>query len=117
MLYKTQTDYLLREDEAITSSGYLPSSSSATPLIVGFNIFTRLVTWVEHRYGVPELRHCRIIGDLLVRERDIRRRPPRDPETVLTALREVRRLQARVKVIADVLPTPYKLDTFNALDL
>ncbi|ORX35946.1 fungal-specific transcription factor domain-domain-containing protein [Kockovaella imperatae] len=89
------------EDKAISVHGYLPSSA-AVPLIVGFNILTRLVT---------------LIGDLLIRERDVRRQPPRDPESVLTSLREVRKLQSRVKAIADTLPVPFKLDIFNPLDL
>jgi hypothetical protein len=48
-----------------------------------------------------------------VHERDIRRYPPQDPENLLGALREVRKLQGRVKAIADKLPRPFQLDGVN----
>ncbi|WWC58754.1 uncharacterized protein I303_101298 [Kwoniella dejecticola CBS 10117] len=82
------------DDKSITKQGYLPNSIPV-PLISGFNILTRIVT---------------ILGDILVHERDIRRRPPKDPEELLSALRQVRQLQHRVKVIADKLPRPFQLE-------
>ncbi|WRT64122.1 uncharacterized protein IL334_001051 [Kwoniella shivajii] len=82
------------DDKSITKHGYLPNSIPV-PLITGFNILTRIVT---------------ILGDILVHERDIRRRPPKDPEELLTALRQVRQLQQRIKVIADKLPRPFQLE-------
>nr|XP_019049210.1 hypothetical protein I302_02991 [Kwoniella bestiolae CBS 10118]OCF28140.1 hypothetical protein I302_02991 [Kwoniella bestiolae CBS 10118] len=82
------------DDKSITKHGYLPNSIPV-PLISGFNILTRIVT---------------ILGDILVHERDIRRRPPNDPEELLSALRQVRQLQQRIKVIADKLPRPFQLE-------
>ncbi|WWC66239.1 uncharacterized protein I206_100140 [Kwoniella pini CBS 10737] len=82
------------DDKSITKQGYLPNSIPV-PLICGFNILTRIVT---------------VLGDILVHERDIRRRPPKDPEDLLSALRQVRQLQHRVKVIADKLPRPFQLE-------
>ncbi|ORY32272.1 hypothetical protein BCR39DRAFT_492824 [Naematelia encephala] len=85
------------DDKNITMHGYLPSSNPV-PLIAGFNILTRIVT---------------VHGDILVHERDIRRRPPQEPEALLIALKEVRKLQGRVKAIADKLPRPFQLDVVN----
>ena len=45
----------------------------------------------------------------MIQERDVRRYPP-DPEGLLAALREARKLQARVKAIVDKLPRPFQLD-------
>ncbi|KAK8865914.1 hypothetical protein IAR55_001062 [Kwoniella newhampshirensis] len=82
------------DDRSITAHGYLPSSKPV-PLICGFNSLTRLVT---------------ILGDILLHERDIRRQQPSEPEDLLTALRQVRKLQQRVKQIADGLARPFQLD-------
>ncbi|WVR05865.1 hypothetical protein IAU60_002891 [Kwoniella sp. DSM 27419] len=82
------------DDKSITSHGYLPSSIPV-PLITGFNILTRI--------GV-------IMGDIMIHERDIRRRPPSDPEGILSALKEVRVLQQRVKQIVERLPRPFQLE-------
>lgn len=84
------------DDKSITIHGYLPPSARV-PLIAGFNILTRVVT---------------IHGDIMIQERDVRRYPP-DPEGLLAGLREVRKLQARVKAIVDKLPRPFQLDIDN----
>ncbi|WWC86219.1 uncharacterized protein L201_001092 [Kwoniella dendrophila CBS 6074] len=88
------------DDKSITKQAFLPNSIPV-PLISGFNILTRIVT---------------ILGDILVHERDIRRRPPNDPEDLLSALRQVRQLQNRIKIIAEKLPRPFQLDV-GASDL
>jgi len=54
-----------------------------------------------------------ILGDILVHERDIRRHPPKDPEELLNSLKEVRKLQSRIRAIADKLPRPFQLDNVN----
>ncbi|WVQ70978.1 hypothetical protein IAR50_000503 [Cryptococcus sp. DSM 104548] len=82
------------DDNAITIQGIRPSSNPV-PLICGFNILTRIVS---------------ILGEILLMERDMRRRQPTDPEELLAALKEVRRLQQRIKQITDNLPKPFKLD-------
>ena len=50
-----------------------------------------------------------ILGDILVHERDTRRRPPQAPEDLLAAFRDVRRLQKRIRAIADNLASPFQL--------
>lgn len=55
----------------------------------------------------------RIHGDILVHERDTRRYPPKDPESMLAALREVRNFQGQVRAIADKLPRPFQLGVIN----
>ncbi|RSH92934.1 hypothetical protein EHS25_008380 [Saitozyma podzolica] len=82
------------DDKSITAHGFMPGST-AVPLICGFNIMTRIVT---------------IIGDVLIHQRDIRRRPPKDPEGVLAALKDVRGFQQRIRDIVDRLPRPFQLD-------
>ncbi|WVQ85674.1 hypothetical protein IAT38_007840 [Cryptococcus sp. DSM 104549] len=82
------------DDKSITATGFLPSSNPV-PLICGFNTLTRIVT---------------ILGDILVHERDIRRQNPTEPEDLLAALRQVRKLQQRIKGIADSLPRPFQLE-------
>ena len=56
----------------------------------------------------------RILGDILLHERDIRRHPPKDPEDLLKALKEVRKLQSRIRSIADKLPRPFQMDNVNS---
>ncbi|GFZ43480.1 LOW QUALITY PROTEIN: hypothetical protein JCM24511_01200 [Saitozyma sp. JCM 24511] len=87
-------DCTLSDDKSITAHGFMPGST-AVPLICGFNIMTRIVT---------------IIGDVLIHQRDIRRRPPKDPEGVLAALKDVRGFQQRIRDIVDRLPRPFRLD-------
>ncbi|ODO11771.1 hypothetical protein I350_00555 [Cryptococcus amylolentus CBS 6273] len=82
------------DDSAITVQGIRPSSNPF-PLICGFNILTRIVS---------------ILGEILLMERDMRRRQPNDPEELLAALKEVRKLQQQIKQVADNLPKPFKLD-------
>ncbi|WVQ97319.1 hypothetical protein IAU59_004430 [Kwoniella sp. CBS 9459] len=82
------------DDNSITLHGYLPSSVPV-PLICGFNILTRTDS---------------VMGDIIVHERDIRRRPPTDPEELLSALRHVRTLKQRIRQISTSLPRPFKLD-------
>ncbi|OCF39525.1 hypothetical protein I317_06684 [Kwoniella heveanensis CBS 569] len=82
------------DDNSITLHGYLPSSVPV-PLICGFNILTRTDS---------------VMGDIIVHERDIRRRPPADPEELLSALRYVRTLKQRIRNISTSLPRPFKLD-------
>jgi hypothetical protein len=45
---------------------------------------------------------------MLIHERDIRRKPPLDPESILTALRRVRGFQSRLKSILDSLPRVFR---------
>ncbi|WVF70608.1 hypothetical protein IAT40_005400 [Kwoniella sp. CBS 6097] len=82
------------DDNSITLHGYLPSSVPV-PLICGFNILTRTDS---------------VMGDIIVHERDIRRKPPTDPEELLSALRYVRTLKQRIRQISTSLPRPFKLD-------
>jgi hypothetical protein len=49
-----------------------------------------------------------VLGDMLIHERDIRRKPPLDPESILTALRRVRGFQSRLKSILDSLPRVFR---------
>lgn len=44
----------------------------------------------------------------MIHERDIRRKPPRDPEAILDSLRKVRIFQARLKSILDGLPRVFR---------
>ncbi|TYJ57555.1 hypothetical protein B9479_001637 [Cryptococcus floricola] len=79
------------DDSAITDQGIRPSSNPY-PLICGLNILTR------------------IASQILLMERDMRRRQPDDPEELLAALKEVRKLQQQIKQLTDNLPKPLKLD-------
>jgi hypothetical protein len=45
---------------------------------------------------------------MLIHERDIRRKPPLDPESILTALRRVRGFQSRLKSTLDSLPRVFR---------
>jgi len=45
---------------------------------------------------------------MLIHERDIRRKPPLDPESILGALRRVRGFQSRLKTILDGLPRVFR---------
>lgn len=82
------------DDESITSEGILPSRTPA-PLIAGFNTLTRIVT---------------VLGDILISERDLRRQQITDPENLLSALREMRKLGQRIRYISDTLPRPFQLE-------
>ncbi|KAK4686266.1 DNA mismatch repair protein PMS2, partial [Tremellales sp. Uapishka_1] len=84
------------DDDSITVHGYSPPSAGSIPVITGFNILTRLVS---------------ILGDILVHERDTRRRPPQSPEDILVSLRQIRQLQHRIRSIADNLSRPFQLDS------
>lgn len=72
-------------------------------------------SWLSRRISDPV--RYRILGDILLHERDIRRYPPQEPEGLLKALKEVRKLQSRVKYIAEKLPRPFQLDVVNTDDL
>ncbi|OWZ34540.1 hypothetical protein C347_01924 [Cryptococcus neoformans AD2-60a] len=82
------------DDESITLEGILPSRTPA-PLIAGFNTLTRIVT---------------ILGDILISERDLRRQQTTDPEDLLSALREMRKLGQKIRYISDTLPRPFQLE-------
>jgi hypothetical protein len=49
-----------------------------------------------------------VLGDMLIHERDIRRKPPRDPEAILDSLKKVRIFQSRLKAILDGLPRVFQ---------
>jgi hypothetical protein len=49
-----------------------------------------------------------VLGDMLIHERDIRRKPPMDPESILSALKRVRGFQSRLKSILDRLPRVFR---------
>lgn len=50
-----------------------------------------------------------ILGDILVAERVFRHRPPATPEQLTEALKEVRGLSYRLRVIIISLPGPFAL--------
>lgn len=52
----------------------------------------------------------RILGDILVHERDARRRPPETPEDVLAALTKVRHLATKIQDIVIGLPPSLQLN-------
>ena len=51
---------------------------------------------------------CSVLGDMLIHERDIRRKPPTNPEAILEALKKVRTFQSRIKAILDNLPRVFQ---------
>ncbi|RSH76559.1 uncharacterized protein EHS24_005548 [Apiotrichum porosum] len=81
-------------DSSITADGYLPRGTS-TPLIAGFNVLTRIVT---------------VLGDILVKERDVIRRPPADSETLFRELRNVRDLRQCLVAVVTATPAPFALE-------
>lgn len=101
-----------RDDESITSEGILPSRTPA-PLIAGFNTLTRIVTFVTFSTRAVLLfwfATCSVLGDILISERDLRRQQITDPENLLSALREMRKLGQRIRYISDTLPRPFQLE-------
>lgn len=44
----------------------------------------------------------------MIHERDIRRKPPTNPEAILEALKKVRNFQSRIKAILDNLPRVFQ---------
>jgi hypothetical protein len=98
------------DDDCITSSGYL-ECPNPVPLIAGFNILTRTVTFVDpsmiHRYNRWQFR---ILGDIIIQERDLQRRPPSDPEDLLSKVKECRLLARRIKDITINLPSRFVLE-------
>jgi hypothetical protein len=85
---------------------------AGTPLATGFTALIHTCQYVKFHlvdlYSESIQLIDSVLGDMLIHERDIRRKPPTNPEAILEALKKVRTFQSRIKAILDNLPRVFQ---------